>query len=249
MTIDGDEDLEGLRRAGRVVAEVRDAMLDAVEPGVSTGELDALAGELLRRHGARSAPRLAYGFPGNTCISVSSEAAHGIPSPRRRLRDGDLVNIDVSAELDGYWADTGASRGVGTISARRQELLDATRLAQSEGMAEARAGAPLRHIGRAVERRARRHGFGVLVDLCGHGVGRSIHEEPSVPGVEDRRDRTVLWEGLVLAIEPFLTTGARSTYYGDDGWTLLTSDGSAVAQFEHTVVVTASGPLVLTAAA
>ena len=249
MTIDADEDLEGLQRAGRVVAVVRDAMLDAVEPGVSTGDLDALARDLLRRHGARSAPRLAYGFPGTTCISVNSEAAHGIPSRQRVLRDGDLVNIDVSAELDGYWADTGASRGVGTIAPRHQELLDATRLAQAEGMAEARAGAPLRHIGRAVERRARRHGFTVLADLCGHGVGRSIHEAPDVPGVEDRRDRTVLWDGLVLAIEPFLATGARSTLQGDDGWTLLTSDGSAVAQFEHTVVVTATGPLVLTAAA
>ena len=246
MTIDGDEDLEGLRRAGRVVAEVRDAMLHAVAPGVSTAELDAIARDALGRHGARSAPRLAYGFPGSTCISVNDEAAHGIPSPMRRLAEGDLVNIDVSAELDGYWADTGASRAVGRVPARHRELLDATRLAQREAMAEARAGAPLRHIGRAVQRRARRHGFTVLADLCGHGVGRSIHEEPSVPGIEDPRDRTVLWEGLVLAIEPFLSTGARRSRPGDDGWTLHTEDGSAVAQFEHTVVVTAGAPLVLT---
>jgi methionyl aminopeptidase len=249
MTIDGVEDLEGMRRAGRLVAEVRDAMLAAVAPGVTTGELDAIARDAFRRHGARSAPRLAYGFPGNTCISVNDEAAHGIPSPQRRLADGDLVNIDVSAELDGYWADPGARRGGATIAPRHQELLDATRLAQREAMAEARAGAPLRRIGRAVERRARREGFTVIADLCGHGVGRSIHEEPSVPGVEDRRDGTLLWEGLVIAIEPFLATGARSVRHGDDGWTLLTDDGGVAAQFEHTVVVTANGPLVLTEAA
>jgi methionyl aminopeptidase len=249
MTIDGDEDLAGLQRVGRVVAEVRDAMLDAVEPGITTAELDALGRRIMRSHGARSAPRLAYRFPGSTCISVNDEAAHGIPSHLRQLRSGDLVNIDVSAELDGYWADTGASRGVGEVSERALALLEATRTAQREGMAEARAGQPLRHIGRAVERRARRHGFTVIADLCGHGVGRSIHEEPSVPGVEDRRDRTVLWEGLVIANEPFLAMGATSTVTGDDGWTLFTDNGGLAAQFEHTIVVTGGEPIVLTAAA
>ncbi len=249
MTIDDDDDLQGLAAAGRVVAEVRDAMLAAVTPGITTGELDAIGRKLLRSHGARSAPRLAYGFPGSTCISVNHEAAHGVPSRLRPLRTGDLVNIDVSAELDGYWADTGASTGVGTVDERAAELLATTRLAQQEAMAEARTGAPLRHLGRAVERRARRHGFSVVADLCGHGVGRSIHEEPSVPSVEDPDDPTVLWEGLVLAVEPFLTMGATSTYTGPDGWTLFTDDGGLVAQFEHTIVVTAGEPLVLTASA
>lgn len=249
MTIDGDDDLQGLAAAGRVVAEVRDAMLAAVEAGITTGELDALGRSLLRSHGARSAPRLAYGFPGSTCISVNHQAAHGVPSRLRPLRDGDLINIDVSAELDGYWADTGASRGVGTIDERAAELLTATRQAQADAMAVARAGAPLRHLGRAVERRARRHGFTVVADLNGHGVGRSIHEEPSVPSVEDRGDPTVLWEGLVLAVEPFLAMGATSTVTADDGWTLETDDGSLVAQFEHTIVITSGEPLVLTASA
>lgn len=249
VTIDDADDLEGLARAGRVVADVRDAVLAEVAPGVTTAELDALAGQLLRGSGARSAPRLAYGFPGNTCISVNDEAAHGIPSPLRRLRSGDLVNVDVSAELGGYWADTGASAPVGTVGPRAVELLEATRAAQREAMAVARAGAPLRHIGRAVQRRARRHGFTVIENLCGHGVGRSIHEEPSVPGVEDRRDRTVLWEGLVLAIEPFLAMGARWAVTDRDGWTLRTDDGGLAAQYEHTVVVTDGEPLVLTAAA
>jgi methionyl aminopeptidase len=230
-----------------VVAEARDAMLDAAQPGVSTAELDALGRAVLRRHGARSAPRLAYGFPGWTCTSVNDAVAHGVPSGVEVLRSGDLVNVDVSAELDGYWADTGASRPVGEVPARLRELVDATRAAQAEGMATAVAGRPLRHIGRAVERRARRHGFGVIGMLAGHGVGRSIHESPTVPGVEDRSDRTVLWEGLVIAIEPFLCTGAPWVVEDPDGWTLRTPDGRVAAQVEHTVVVTSVHPLVLTA--
>lgn len=249
MTVEDEGELEGLRRAGRAVAEARDAMLAAVEPGVTTGELDVIGRDVLRRHGARSAPRLAYGFPGTTCISVNDEAAHGIPSGTRRLRAGDLVNVDVSAELDGFWADTGASAPVGEVTPQARRLLDATRLAQRDAMAAARAGRPLRHVGRAVQRRARRHGFTVVANLSGHGVGRGIHEEPSVPGIEDPLDRTVLWDGLVLAIEPFLSISARYAVEDADGWTLRTNDGSLVAQFEHTVVVTAGEPLVLTASA
>lgn len=247
MTVEGDEDVRGLERAGRVVAEARDTMLAAAGPGISTGELDAIGRDVLRRHGARSAPRLAYGFPGSTCISVNDAVAHGVPSRREVLRSGDLVNVDVSAELDGYWADTGASQPVGDVPPRVVELVEATRAAQADAMAAAVAGRPLRHIGRAVERRARRHGFGVIAMLAGHGVGRSIHEPPDVPGVEVRSDRTRLWEGLVIAIEPFLCTGAPWVVEDPDGWTLRTPDGSLAAQVEHTVIVTAGEPLVLTA--
>jgi methionyl aminopeptidase len=247
MTVDGEDDIRGLRLAGRAVADARDAMLRAIRPGVTTAELDAIARDVLRHHGARSAPQLAYGFPGTTCISVNHEAAHGIPSSTRRLRDGDVVNVDVSAELDGYWADTGASAAVGDATPDIRHLLDATREAQHDGMRAARAGRPLRHIGRAVQRCARRNRLRVIANLCGHGVGRSIHEAPSVPGVEDVRDRTVLWEGLVLAIEPFLSPTATLAVEGDDGWTLTTADGSLAAQFEHTVIVTNGVPIVLTA--
>lgn len=246
MTIDHDDDLEGLRRVGRAVAEARDAMLAAVAPGVTTGALDAVGRQVLRAHGARSAPQLAVGFPATTCVSVNDEAAHGVPSPLRRLHEGDLVNVDVSAELDGYWADTGASAPVGRVTRQAGRLLEATRLAQRDAMDAARAGRPLRHIGRAVQRRARRHGFAVVANLSGHGVGAFLHEAPSVPSVEDPADRTTLWEGLVLAIEPFLSTGATYAVEGDDGWTLRTPDGSLAAQFEHTVVVTSGRPLVLT---
>jgi methionyl aminopeptidase len=245
MTIDHDDDLVGLRAAARAVAEARDAMLAAAVPGATTGELDAIGREILARHGANPAPPT-VGFPAATCVSVNDEAAHGIPSPHRALRDGDLVNVDVSAEVDGYWADTGESRGVGRVSLTARRLLEATRLANRDGVAAARAGQPLRHIGRAVERRARRHGFAVIENLNGHGTGRNLWEPPSVPGWEDRRDATTLWEGLVLAIEPFLTTGATWADEADDGWTLLTP-GHLSAQFEHTIVVTNGAPLVLTA--
>lgn len=248
VTIDSETDLDGLRRTAEVVAEARDAMLAAVTPGVSTGDLDAVGRAVLRRHGARSAPR-SVGFPAATCISVNDEAAHGIPSGRRELRAGDLVNIDVSAELDGYWADTGASVPVGQVSPDAARLVEATRLAQQDAMAAARAGSPLSHIGRAVQRRADRHGFSVLSNLCGHGVGGGLHEPPTVPSIENPADRTTLWEGLVLAIEPFLTTGATYAVEGEDGWTLRTPDGSLAAQYEHTVVVTNGHPLVLTASA
>jgi methionyl aminopeptidase len=246
MSIDGQHDVEGLRRAGAAVAEARDTMAEHVRAGITTLELDAIGREVLRRHGARSAPQVAYDFPGTTCISVNDELAHGIPS-KRVLKDGDLVNIDVSVELDGYWADSGASYAVGAVIPRLRNLLHTTRAALNDAMQEVRAGAPMRNIGRAVEKRAKRAGFRVVRDLCGHGVGRHIHEPPNVPNTFERTNREVLHEGLVITIEPFLTTGATSIYEADDGWTLRTPDRSIGAQFEHTMIVTRGAPIVVTA--
>lgn len=247
MSIEGPDDLKGLMIAGQAVAKARDAMLQALQPGMTTLELDEIGRDVLKAHGARSAPRLAYGFPGWTCISVNADLAHGVPSRMKTLRVGDLVNVDVSAELNGYWADTGASAPVGEVPDRLNQLLWATRRAQKEAMSEARAGQPLNAIGRAVERRARHHGFHVIRNLGVHGVGRHIHEEPHVPNTFDRRATRRLWEGLVMTIEPFLTLKATRVEEGDDGWTLRTPDGSLGAQFEHTFVVTKGAPLVLTA--
>src|SRR5580700_2645324 len=246
MTIDSQEEHDALVRVGRVVAEARQAMMGAVCPGITTGELDAVGREVFRRHGARSAPRVTYRFPGSTCISVNDEAAHGIPSLKRQLRDGDLVNLDVSAELDGYFSDTGISVAVGEVSPLASRLLEATKLAQRDAMDAAQPGARLRDLGRAVQRRARRHGFRVIENLNGHGIGRGLHEPPSVPSVDDGQ-KMVLREGLVLAIEPFLSISADHVVDDEDGWTLRTADGSLVAQFEHSIVVTTEGPLVLTA--
>lgn len=246
MSINDEGDIEGLKRVGAVVAEARDAMGAHVAPGVTTAELDAIGKEHLDRYGARSAPQLAYGFPGVTCISVNDELAHGIPSPNRVLREGDLVNIDVSAELDGYWADSGASFAVGAVSARESALLRATQHALEDAMSHARAGEPLRNIGRAVEQRAKSCGFRVVRNLCGHGVGRHIHEAPQVFNTFQPRDRTILSEGLVITIEPFLTAGATMAVEGNDGWTLLSNDGSRGAQFEHTLIITRGQPIVVT---
>jgi methionyl aminopeptidase len=246
MSIEGPDDLEMLRRIGAIVARARDAMLDEVRAGITTAELDEVGRDVLVAHGARSAPQLAYGFPGWTCISVNDAIAHGIPSRTTVLREGDLVNVDVSAELDGYWADTGASAPVGTVAPKLRQLLWATREAQAEAMLEARAGAPIHNIGRVIERRAKKHGFRVVRTLGGHGVGRHIHEPPHVSNVYEKRDTLALWEGLVLTIEPFLTTRATDVVESDDGWTLRTPDGSVGAQFEHTFVVTKDRPIVLT---
>src|SRR6478752_8214015 len=245
MSIDDENELVLLKRVGAVVAKARDTMAAHVAAGVSTRELDAIGREVLRRHGARSAPQLAYGFPGVTCISVNDELAHGIPS-QRVLREGDLVNIDVSAELDGYWADSGASFAVGQVSPRARALLFSTRAALSDAIAQVRAGAKVNNIGRAVERRAKRGGFRVVRNLCGHGVGRHIHEEPQIPNVYERNNPVVLHEGLVMTIEPFFSTSATYTIESDDGWTLRTPDGSIGAQFEHTMVVTRGEPIIVT---
>src|SRR6204780_2288943 len=201
MTIDNQEDLEGLRRAALAVKEAREEMVASVAPGVTTGDLDAVGRDVFRRHGARSAPRVTYRFPGSTCISINDEAAHGVPSLNRQLRNGDLVNLDVSAELDGYFSDTGISVAVGDVSPVATRLLAATEHAQRDAMNAAQPGARLRDLGRAVERRARRHGFRVIKNLNGHGIGRGLHEDPTVPSIDDGQ-RMVLREGLVLAIEP-----------------------------------------------
>jgi methionyl aminopeptidase len=209
-------------------------MVAAVAPGVSTGELDAIARDVFREHGARSAPRLTYGFPGSTCISVNDEAAHGIPSTTRHLRAGDLVNLDVSAELDGYFSDTGVSVAIGDVSEAAFRLLEATRHTQLVAMDSARPGRRLQDIGRAVQSSARARGFRVIRNLCGHGIGHGLHEWPSVPSIDDGQ-QTMLSEGLVLAVEPFLSPSAEYVTEDADGWTLRTADGGPVAQFEHTM--------------
>lgn len=246
MTVDGEEDVIGLKLAGRAVAAARDAAIAAVEAGITTLELDYIARDVLAAHGAVSAPKLAYDFPGHTCISVNDAVAHGIPSANIVLKTGDMVNIDVSAALDGYWADTGKSTTVGTPSDVQERLLEATRLAQLDAMAVATAGAPIRLLGRAVQRRADKAGFEILANLQGHGVGRFIHEAPEVPSVEQRRNREKLKEGTVIAVEPFLSVSGTHAVEDNDGWTLRTNDGSAAAQFEHSLIITGGKPIILT---
>jgi len=245
MTIEHASELEGLQRAGALVASILAGMRDAAVPGVRTRELDALGAGMMREAGARSAPQLTYGFPGATCISVNAVVAHGIPDDTA-LRDGDLVNIDVSAELDGYFADTGASFVVGAASPGQQRLLDATREARDAAIAQLRAGDLVNGIGRTVETIAARRGLRVIRNLQSHGVGRALHEAPgSIPGHYDSRDTRRLHDGMVITVEPFLATHCNRADEGDDGWSLHCRRGFA-AQFEHTVVVTSGTPIVVT---
>jgi methionyl aminopeptidase len=245
MSIESRADLEGMRAVGRVVATTLRELRQAVRAGVTTSWLDNLAGRALRRHGARPAPAALIGFPGNCCISVNDEAVHGVPG-RLVLRPGDLVKLDVTAALGGYVADAAVTAVVPPGSDEAGRLADCVTVALDRALDAARAGQLLSSIGRAVETEVTRRGFHVLSELGGHGTGRTMWEEPSVPNVETPL-RDVLREGLVLAIEPIVAARRDRVVEAPDGWTLRTRGRSLAAHAEHTIVVRRGRPLVLTA--
>lgn len=248
MTIETDEDLQGLKAAGKAVATVLKKMMAYAEPGMRTFELDQYGGKLLEEYGAISAPLLSYNFPGFTCISINEEAAHGIPGARI-IQKGDMVNIDVSAKLGDYFADTGGSFVVPPIAPHKQRLCDSTMLALKSAMKSARADQPINGIGKAIQKVARDKGYRIIKNLCSHGVGRSLHEEPKeIPGYYVPEDRRRLHEGLVITIEPFLSTKSRFVEEADDGWTLSGVKGNLSAQYEHTMVITKGEPIIVTMA-
>ena len=246
MSIETAGDWTGLKRIGRIVRLTLDALVRHARAGISTTELDEVARRVMRQYGARSAPALVYGFPGAVLISVNDEVVHGIPGPKR-LQSGDVVKLDVTLEKDGYVAD--AARTVivdeGTDAAKR--LVACAEAAFQAGAAVAHAGTRVNEIGRAIEREVRRAGFAVVHGLTGHGVGRTIHEPPTVPNFYDPWVRDVLTEGLVLTIEPLICTGKAAAITDDDGWTVRTKDGSLAAHHEHTLVITRGTPVLLTA--
>ncbi|HEY6641540.1 type I methionyl aminopeptidase [Povalibacter sp.] len=246
MTIESQGDLDGLHRIGRIVSLVLHEMLEKIEPGMTTAELDAYGAALLESHGARSAPKITYNFPGATCISINEEAAHGIPGPRR-IEAGDVVNVDVSAELGGYFADTGGTRVVPPADDVSLRLCDATQQALDSAMQQARAGNRINQIGKAIEKVAKQHSFHIIRNLGSHGVGRALHEEPGhIPGFYDATDRRVLRQGMVITIEPFLSTRTTLVEQASDGWTLFGPPGTRSAQYEHTMVITRGAPIVVT---
>lgn len=246
MTIETQDDVTALKRIGRIVSQVLQQMLEAAEPGMTTRELDALGEQLLERHGARSAPKLSYGFPGSTCISINEEAAHGIPGDRV-IRPGDVLNVDVSAELAGYFADTGGTTVVPPTNPLKTRLCHATRTALQQAMTQARAGQPLNGIGAAIQRTARSYGFKIIENLGSHGVGRALHEAPEhIAGYFDPTDPRMLSEGMVITIEPFLSTKSRVVSETADGWTLVGAPGNLSAQYEHTMIITRGEPIVVT---
>jgi len=247
MSIRSREELHKLRAIGRIVRRTLDEMSVAVQPGVTTGELNRIGASVLALHGAESSPPKAYGFPAATCISVNEEAIHGIPGTRV-LNEGDLVKLDVTAEKDGFVADAAVTVRVGAVSSKADALTRCAERSFREATKVARAGNRVYEIGRAVEREVRRSGFNVLRELCGHGVGRAIHEPPSVPNYYDRRCRTRLTEGLVITIEPIVAAGGGKAELQNDKWTVSTADGSLAAHYEHTIVITRDAPILLTAA-
>ncbi len=246
MTVEGDEDIEGLKAIGRIVDEILGLLCAEVRAGVTTAELDAKAGQWLAERGARPTPKQVYDFPGNLCISVNDEVVHGIPS-ERALRSGDLVKLDLTADKDGYVADATRMASVGPMDKRVLKLARCAEAALIKGLEQARAGKRLRDIGRAVEAEVRRRGFAIIPPLQGHGVGRTVHELPNVPNYDDPSATQELHEGLIITLEPIISMGKPDIRQLSDGWTLKTCDGSYSAHYEQTIMVTKGAPLVLTA--
>lgn len=248
MTINDENDIEGLRRIGKIVANCLQLMGKSIEPGMTTKDIDAIGERYLAEQGARSAPKLVYNFPGTTCISVNHEVAHGVPGDLK-INAGDLVNIDVSAELNGYFGDTGGSFIVPPEDPIKKHLCDSTRRALQAAMLVARAGEPINSIGRAIEITAAQSKLSIIRNLGSHGVGRALHEAPEfIASYFDPRDKRVLKEGMVITIEPFLSTGATEVMEAKDGWTLYTNKKHLSAQYEHTMIITKGAPLIMTMA-
>jgi methionyl aminopeptidase len=247
VTISSQSDLAGLARIGRLVAQALQVMRLAARPGLTTAELDDVGATFLRRHGAGSAPQLTYGFPGFNCISVNEEIVHGVPGPRV-LRQRDVVKIDVTAELNGFVADAAVTVVLPPVTGQARRLRRSAQAAFERAMRVARAGNRVAEIGRAVEAEVRSRGFSVVREMCGHGVGRGIHEEPSVPNFYSALTRGTLAEGMVLAVEPIISAAPARVVEEPDGWTLRTHNRSLAVHYEHTVVITRGGPIILTAA-
>jgi len=247
MTIETEEQLECLRRVGAIVAAVCRLMGSRLEPGMTTRELDDIGRAALEHDGCRPAPSLVYDFPGATCISMNHAVAHGVPD-ETRIAPGDMVNIDVSAERDGIFADTGASFVVPPALPAQERLCRSTRKALNRAIQTVRPGRRLNLIGHAIERTAREDGYTIIRNLGSHGVGHSLHDEMPgfIPSYYERHDRRLMTEGLVFTIEPFLSTGAELAEEQADGWTLATASGIMTAQYEHTLVVGKRGAIVVT---
>jgi methionyl aminopeptidase len=245
MCIESPQQLQQLMVIGKIVGECLQEMQAAVRAGMTTQELDTIGAAFLAKYSAKSAPQITYGYPGVTCISINDEAAHGIPG-KRVLQAGDLVKIDVSAEKNGYFADAALTVGVPPIDKHNQKLIDVALETLHQAIQAAKVGVPVNAIGKAADIYARRNGFQVIRDLPGHGVGLALHEAPSVPSHFEKRARQPLINGLVITVEPHLTTGTNRVKQDADGWTLRTINGKTAANFEHTIVVTPDNAILIT---
>lgn len=247
MSIESYEQLVALKEVGRICHLALRAMAKFVRTGVTTRAVADVGAQVMRDHGARSAPAMVYGFPGEVCISVNDEAVHGIPG-EREIQPGDLVKLDVTFEKNGYMADAAITVPVEPVSDEAQRLARCAERAFQQAMRVAKARHRVNEIGRAVEEEVRRSGFSVIRALGGHGIGRTIHERPSVPNYADSSVRDRLTPGLVITVEPIIAMGVGQSVTAADGWTERTIDGSLAAHFEHSIVITEKAPILLTAA-
>jgi methionyl aminopeptidase len=241
-------EIEIMAEGGRILAATIETLRKAVRPGVSTGELDRIADDFIRSHeGALPAFKGLYGFTGSICASINHEIVHGIPSPKRVLKDGDIVSLDVGVGYKGYFTDSAVTVAVGTVDAKTARLLAVTKASLDAGIAAAQLGNHIGDIGAAVQQVVESAGFTVVRDLVGHGIGTSFHEEPQVPNYGKPKRKEKLVPGLTIAIEPMVNAGGPATRTLADKWTIVTVDGSRSAHFEHTIAITPDGPRVLTA--
>lgn len=247
IEVKNDSELQKMREAGKVTAAVLKLMTELVKPGVSTWELDAAAEKTIRSFGATPLFLGYYGFPGSICASINEEVVHGIPKKDRILKSGDIISIDTGARLDGFCSDAAITLGVGKVSDEAQRLMDVTKKSLFKAIGQVKPGNRLGDVQHAVETFAKSNGMGVVRDYCGHGIGRNMHEEPSIPNFGTPGTGPLLEKGMVLAIEPMLTAGTFRVRELSDGWTVVTRDGSLAAHFEHTVAVTANGSEIFTA--
>jgi methionyl aminopeptidase len=247
MTIESKHDLTAMRAVGKLVAGALREMRDALAPRMTTEQLDDIGARYLRRHGARSAPQLTYDFPGFNCISVNDGIVHGVPNDRP-LAAGDVVKIDVTAELDGYIADAAVTAVIPPAAPRALRLAYAAEVAFDRAFRIAKSGTRISALGREVEAEVKRRGFAVVHDMCGHGVGRGLHEQPTVPNFYSPLTPGTLSDGLVIALEPIICETPTSVYEDEDGWTIRTENGCLAAHFEHTIVIHDGRAEILTAA-
>lgn len=247
MSITSESELNGMKEVSNVVAYTLNEMKNYAAPGMTTKELDDFGAGLLMKYGARSAPFKAYKFPGWTCISVGHEFCHGIPSATRVLREGDIVNIDVSAELNGFWSDNGGSFVLGQDVNGHQALIDASKAILEKAIKNIKGGVRISDIGYLMETEAKRCGYKVVKNLTGHGIGRSLHEKPhEIPNFKDVYNLERFRKNSVVAIETFISTASNYAVTLNDGWTMVGDKGGFMAQHEHTIVVTDGQPLLLT---
>jgi len=247
MSITNESELIGMKRISKIVGTTLKQMREYAKPGMSTKELDEFGGNILKSYGAKSAPYETYGFPGYTCISINKEAAHGIPSEKKILKEGDLINIDVSAELNGFWSDNGGSFVLGKDIHNHQPLVDASKQILYKAIKSIRGGVKISEIGYLIETEAKKSGFKVIRNLAGHGVGRSLHEEPeNILNYRVKTNRERFKKNTTVAIETFISNKSTIAVELNDGWTLVGNRGGYVTQHEQTILITDKSPIILT---